>query len=435
MNGAGASYSSETVWNWDIRYGSLYDGVGTCGGFSSYYAIPSWQTNINMTIPQGSSTFRNTPDVALTADDVFVIADNGSQYPGTGGTSCAAPLWAGFAALVNQQATNNGFGPIGFINPSLYNIAKGPNYTKCFHDITTGDNTWSGSPNLFKATQGYDLCTGLGTPNGTNLIYALAGVQTTTNSISHLSAPAPPYGSTLNALNGGNPNGVWELFIQNDTPLNTGVISNGWWVTVTTASPVGYAADNALSMTASSANISLGGTVTFNITVTNYGPSASTNVIVSDILPAGANFISDVVSQGTVADTGLTIEWSVGNLATNAGAVLALTLSASGTGTFYNYASVSATTPDPNPDDDSASRTVTVGTITPPQLTASLNKGSGTFQLTVSNGQSGQQYIIQASTNLVNWVNVYTNPAYSDPFTFTDTNVSSYGSRFYRVVP
>ncbi len=128
--------------------------------------------------------------------------------------------------------------------------------------------------------------------------------------------------------------------------------------------------------------------------------------------------------------------WNVGDLATNAGASLVLTLQPNfAGGNFYNYASVSAETLDPNPDDDSAATNVTVGAGTPPQLAASLNKGSGTFQITVSNGQDGQQYIVQASTNLVNWVNVYTNPAYSVPFTFTDTNVSSYGSHFYRVVP
>jgi uncharacterized repeat protein (TIGR01451 family) len=435
MNGAGASYSSETVWNWDIRFGPSADGIGTCGGISSFYAIPSWQTNINMTIPQGSPTFRNTPDVALTADDVFVIADNGAQFPGTGGTSCAAPLWAGFTALLNQQATKNGFAPMGFINPSLYNIANGPNYTNCFHDITTGNNTWSGSPNLFKATQGYDLCTGLGTPNGTNLISALTGVPIATNTISHLSAPAPPYGSTLSVLNGGNANGTWELFVQNDTPFNSGTITNGWWVTLTTASPVGYAADNAITMTSSPGNVGLYGAVNYTITVTNYGPSGSTNVVVSDALPAGAVYFPASVTQGTVSHRTFDVVWSVGDLATNAGATLTMTLEPTSFGSFYNFASVSADTADPNPDDDSTSTTVTVGAITPPQLSASLNKGSGTFQFTVSNGQSGQQYIVQASTNLVNWVNVYTNPAYSVPFTFTDTNVSSYGSHFYRVVP
>ena len=86
---------------------------------------------------------------------------------------------------------------------------------------------------------GYDLCTGLGTPNGTNLINALAG--TAGNFPVQISAPAPPYGSTLASLIGGNPNGDWELFVQGDTPDFGGIISNGWSVTLTTGNPVGSA--------------------------------------------------------------------------------------------------------------------------------------------------------------------------------------------------
>ena len=92
-----------------------------------------------------------------------------------GGTSCAAPLWAGFMALVNQQAVGSGKASAGFINPAIYTIAAGSSYAACFHDVTTGNNTWPSSPNLFYATNGYDLCTGLGTPAGQNLINALAG--------------------------------------------------------------------------------------------------------------------------------------------------------------------------------------------------------------------------------------------------------------------
>ena len=94
-----------------------------------------------------------------------------------GGTSCAAPLWAGFMALVNQQAAPTEMPAVGFINPAIYAIAAGASYATCFHDVTTGNNTWSSSPNLFYATNGYDLCTGLGTPNGENLITALAGAS------------------------------------------------------------------------------------------------------------------------------------------------------------------------------------------------------------------------------------------------------------------
>ena len=73
---------------------------------------------------------RNVPDVALTGDNVYVVYNNGS--PGIfGGTSCAAPLWAGFLALVNQQAALGGNPPAGFINPAVYTIGKSnPNYTR-----------------------------------------------------------------------------------------------------------------------------------------------------------------------------------------------------------------------------------------------------------------------------------------------------------------
>jgi len=157
---------SERVWNWG-------GGIGTCGGISTTYSIPVWQQGVNMSTNQGSTTMRNLPDVALTADNIFIIADNGISEPGTGGTSAAAPLWAGFTALVNQQAAAAGQPPMAFLTPPLYTIGKGPNFAGSFHDITTGDNTWAGSPDRFFAVPGYDLCTGWGTPMGTNLINAL----------------------------------------------------------------------------------------------------------------------------------------------------------------------------------------------------------------------------------------------------------------------
>jgi len=168
--GTGATYSSETVWNWGLDNGSY---VGSSGGISTYYPIPSYQQGISMVANQGSTTMRNVPDVALTADNVYVVYNKKST--GTvGGTSCAAPLWAGFTALVNQQAAAAGRAPVGFLNPAIYTIGKGANYTTAFHDTTTGNNFWPSSPSEFAAVTGYDLCTGWGTPNGTNLINALA---------------------------------------------------------------------------------------------------------------------------------------------------------------------------------------------------------------------------------------------------------------------
>jgi uncharacterized repeat protein (TIGR01451 family) len=428
MNGAGASYASETVWNWGIRFGPIEDGIGSSGAISTYYTIPTWQTNINMTASQGSTTFRNMPDVAMTADDVLVIADGGVFYTGVGGTSVAAPLWAGFTALVNQQATDSGRASVGFINPALYTIAAGTNYAACFHDITTGNNRWSGSPNLFNAVPGYDLCTGLGTPNGTNLINAM--VNTTVVGPTHLSPPPPPYGSTLSALNGGNPNGTWELFVQDDAVFDSGVISNGWVLTLTTANPVGFAADLALSMTAASGTVLVGSNVVYIIGVTNYGPSASSNAIVSDTLPSSVSLVSSNSTQGSVTRSGSLVVWNIGTLATNAGAQLTLVVRANSAGSIENSAIVNADTPDPNPDENFASATVNVGFPTPPQISGTFVSTNGTFQFSLT-GTPGQTNIIQASTNLVNWIPIYTNV---NPFLFTDPYASNYPVRFYRAL-
>jgi Pro-kumamolisin, activation domain len=164
--GPGGAWSSETVWNWG-------GGVGSSGGVSSYYTIPSWQQGINMTANHGSTNNRNIPDVALTADNIFIFDDNGKKDT-LGGTSASAQLWAGLMALVNERAAASGNPPVGFVNPAIYAIGNSANYSACFHDITTGNNTWKRDTTNFFAVAGYDLCTGWGTPAGVNLINELA---------------------------------------------------------------------------------------------------------------------------------------------------------------------------------------------------------------------------------------------------------------------
>jgi hypothetical protein len=207
--GAGGAWSSETVWN-------SGDGAGGGGGISTVYLIPAWQRGISMTLNRGSTTRRNVPDVALTADNVFVVADNGLEEPGVGGTSCAAPLWAGFAALINQQAAASGQSYVGFINPSIYAIGKGADYNSAFHDIKTGNNTTPSSPTKFFAVNGYDLCTGWGTPDGTNLINALEP------------SPDPlqitPNDGLIASFNVGNPSGGAQVF----SLTNTGASALNW---------------------------------------------------------------------------------------------------------------------------------------------------------------------------------------------------------------
>jgi uncharacterized repeat protein (TIGR01451 family) len=207
----GGPWQSEMVWNWGITQG--LDGVGSSGGISSFYPLPTYQQGIDMTANMGSTTFRNIPDVGLTGDNVLVIAFGGNLLS-VGGTSCAAPLWGGLTALVNQQGAAAGAPPVGFLNPAIYAIGKGTNYTNCFHDITTGNNTWSLSPGQFFAVPGYDLCDGWGTPNGQNLINALTPGVALPNLIVF-----------TNIVSGGNGNGVID-FDECDT-LDLVLTNNG----------------------------------------------------------------------------------------------------------------------------------------------------------------------------------------------------------------
>jgi subtilase family serine protease len=173
-NGAGGTWLSETAWN--------SEGGGSGGGISpDGIALPSWQAGVANTSNGGSTTLRNEPDVAMEGDfDNYLCSTGYGCGGGAAGTSFAAPRWAGFMALVNQQAVEAGTAPlggVGSINPQLYAIGAGSNYSSDLHDIVAGNNDTAGQPVWFNAVTGYDLVTGWGSPNGQNLIDALAGPQ------------------------------------------------------------------------------------------------------------------------------------------------------------------------------------------------------------------------------------------------------------------
>jgi len=156
---AGGPWLSETAWA-DSGGGISPDKIG----IPAYQKTPGVITKAN----KGSKIYRNSPDVAAEANADNFICYDGTCGGGWGGTSFAAPRWAGYLALVNQQAVANGNGSVGFINPSIYAIGLGSSYGNAFHDITRGKNsTYSTKP-------GYDLVTGWGSPNETDLIDSLA---------------------------------------------------------------------------------------------------------------------------------------------------------------------------------------------------------------------------------------------------------------------
>ena len=143
-------YFKEMAWNGPI------EGSGTGGGASRYYPLPSYQKAVAQSAGQG---MRQVPDVAGDADPAsgFSFIFQGQAGQG-GGTSAAAPLWAGTMALVNQDLKKKGLREAGFANPALYwmgqNSAKLP--APPFHDVTSGNNLATG------AGPGWDFATGLG---------------------------------------------------------------------------------------------------------------------------------------------------------------------------------------------------------------------------------------------------------------------------------
>ena len=299
MNGNGVSWSSETVWNYNL------DGIpneGSGGGISSHYHIPYWQTNVSMASNGGSTTNRNIPDVALTADNIFVCYDNGDTSGAYYymGTSCAAPLWAGFCALVNQQAAAaNPTNSVGFLNPALYAIGTNASYSSCFHDITTGNNIGSHTAGRYYATSGYDLCTGLGTPVGTNLINQLA--------------PQPycltqPANQTVTATG----NAMFSVTVGGLSPFSYRWLFNG--TNLPAGANVSGVASNVLTLIAVSTNnagsysvviTNTSGSVTSSVATLTVNLLASTIALTSSANPSGyKDSLNFTASLGSSSATG-----------------------------------------------------------------------------------------------------------------------------------
>ena len=161
-NGPGGSWASETGWS------------GSAGMPSkNNVPIPAYQklAGVINTSNQGSTTLRNIPDVAAEANTNQYSCYDGYCSGGNGGTSYAAPQWAGFMAMVNQQSVTNGGPAMGFLNPILYRLGLRPNYGNNFHDVTSGSN------GKYTAVTGFDLVTGWGSFNGPNLLAALVATK------------------------------------------------------------------------------------------------------------------------------------------------------------------------------------------------------------------------------------------------------------------
>lgn len=254
-SGPGGAWSSETAW------------VDGGGGISpDKFAIPFWQTDAAGGCSSCSINYRNGPDVSANADFTFYVCADQSACSANlyGGTSFAAPMWAGYLALANQQAASNGQPPLGFINPALYNIGLGSSYDADFHDITSGSNGYS-------ATTGYDLATGWGSPNGSNLLSALLGAISTPG----FGLTASP--TTVSVLQGGTGRSTIASTVLNGFNSAISLSATGQPAGVTvTFSPTSITGAGTSTITfAASASVAAG---TYRITVTGTSGSVTESV-------------------------------------------------------------------------------------------------------------------------------------------------------------
>lgn len=153
LTASGNSIASEVAWS------------DSGGGVSSFFALPSFQSNAGVPAPPaGSSGGRGVPDVSGDADpDTGYQVRVDGQNMVVGGTSAVAPLWAAWVALANQRLGKR----LGFLNTSLYALPGYPRQPGPIHDVTQGSN------GAYSAGPGWDACTGLGTPDGSRLLLSL----------------------------------------------------------------------------------------------------------------------------------------------------------------------------------------------------------------------------------------------------------------------
>ena len=166
------AYVSESAWGLPFGdSGSHFQASG--GGHSQLFARPQYQVRLARI-----GAYRGVPDVAASAAPhtaMAVITSSAGTYTvhGSGGTSAAAPLWAGLIALADQYAGRH----LGFVNAAIYRIARSTKYHQAFHDVTAGGTTVRFPPKRitgYHASLGWDPVTGWGSPNGSVLVPLLA---------------------------------------------------------------------------------------------------------------------------------------------------------------------------------------------------------------------------------------------------------------------
>lgn len=354
---AGGAWKSETAWA-DSGGGISPDGI----------PIPAWQqlSGVINSSNKGSTTLRNGPDVSANANFTFYTCSDqttclANEY---GGTSFAAPMWAAYIALVNQQLAANGEPTIGFINPTIYAQNVTSSYGADFHDITSGT---SGS---YSAVAGYDLVAGWGSPN-TGLINALAPTATSPT----FTLSASPASVSVVQGNSGSSTITSTAVDGFDSAVALSVTGAPAGVTVSLSSTsIAAPGSGTSTLTLAVASTTAAGTYTITVTGTGGGITQTATVSLTVTAPVVGGFT-------------ISVSPTSGSLARGQSGYAVVTITASG---GFNSAVALSATGVPSGVTGSFSPTSITGSGTSNfTLTVSRTAPTGTYPITITGTGGG----------------------------------------------
>ena len=308
------SYIPEQVWNDDSSQAGLSSGGG---GVSTLTARPSWQTAVTG-IPSGN--FRLVPDISLSSSPnnagyLYCSSDSTTRVTGScangfrdsnntnltvaGGTSFAAPIFAGMLAIINGKLNSTGQ---GVVNPTLYALAaNSTTYASAFHDITSGGNQCTAGTthcstagtSEYPATTGFDEASGLGSIDFFNLLTAWPGSSTVlVPSKTTLSAATatPAAGAndaiTITVASGSSsstatPSGTLTIAVDGTTQTSSLALANGAAVYTFSSTTTGshtitatYSGDSVYASSSSSLTVTVAANKVFKLAATSVTVSA-----------------------------------------------------------------------------------------------------------------------------------------------------------------
>lgn len=286
--GSGGSYGSETVWSNpnDNSRGPM--GAGGGGGYSSYFSRPSYQTGPGV----DSNTMRHVPDVSADADpnsgySVYCTVGAAGCSPGSagwievGGTSAAAPLWASLTTDTNAYLASQGKSTLGSASADLYTLFNTGQTYSAYHDITTGNNLY------YNAGSGYDVASGIGTPDAWNLARDAANLSG--GGTNDFSISANP--TSLSITQGGNGTATISTAVTQGSAgtvnLTASVSPSG---PTAALNPTSVTAGNSSTLTVSAGSSVPTGTYTVTVTGTEGSAVHSTTVTVTVTAPVSNDF-------------------------------------------------------------------------------------------------------------------------------------------------